>query len=94
MSTWMTDEEIAELQKARPTTGNDFLDAFQLGYDMGCRIKNAEVEKANSEKSNEWSKCYKAEQERDALKAENEALRAEVAKLRKKLRKARKSGVR
>lgn len=92
MSAWMTDEEIAELQKARPTTGNDFLDAFQLGYDIGCRIKAVEVEKANSEKSDEWSRRYKAEQERDALKAENEGLKAEIAKLLKKLRKAKKRG--
>jgi len=78
MSTWMTDEEIEQLKKERPLTGNDFIDAYQLGYDQGIREMNGKLEKAETEKSNNYWGKYNAEKERDELKAEVERLKAKV----------------
>ena len=44
MSKWMSDEEIAEMQRARPLTGNGFVDAYQLKDKAERRVKELEEE--------------------------------------------------
>lgn len=86
MSKWMSDEEIEEMKKARPLTGNGFIDAYQLGFDAGCASRNHELEE-ESRKRNEyfWAKD-KAERRVKELEEENEKLRKKVSKLKKRCR--------
>ena len=82
----MSDEEIEEMKKARPLTGNGFIDAYQLGFDAGCASRNHELEE-ESRKRNEyfWAKD-KAERRVKELEEENEKLRKKVSKLKKRCR--------
>lgn len=43
MSKWMSDEEISEIKRARPLTGNGFVDAYQLGFDAGSALIKEEA---------------------------------------------------
>lgn len=86
MSKWMSDEEIEELKKARPLTGNDFVDAYQLGFDAGSASRQHEIDKANNERSDYYWDKDKAEKRAKELEEENEKLRKKVSKLKKRCR--------
>ena len=87
MSKWMSDEEIAELKKERPLTGNGFIDAYQLGFDAGCASRQHEIDKANNDRSDYYWGKDKAENRVKELEEENEKLRKKVAKLKKRCKK-------
>lgn len=84
MSQWMTDEEIEELKKARPLTGNGFVDAYQLGFDAGSASRQHEVDEAEKKRSDYcWGKL-EAEKRVKELEEENEKLRKKLSKLKKR----------
>ena len=86
MSKWMTDEEIEEMNMARPLTGNDFVDAYQLGFDVGKALRQRELDdEANKRSEYYWAKD-KAERRAKELEEENEKLRKKVSKLKKRCR--------
>ena len=87
MSKWMSDEEIEELKKARPLTGNGFIDAYQLGFDAGSASRQHEIDKANNERSDYYWSKDKAERRVKELEEENEKLRKKLAKLKKRCKK-------
>ena len=87
MSKWMSDEEIAEMQRARPLTGNGFVDAYQLGFDAGSASRQHEIDKANNERSDYYWSKDKAERRAKELEEENEKLRKKLAKLKKRCKK-------
>ena len=80
---WLTDEEVADLKKQRPTTGNDFIDAYQLGYDAGCASRNAEVREIERTRSDYFFKIGALEAERNELAEENAELKKKIKKLKK-----------
>ena len=83
----MSDEEIEELKKARPLTGNDFVDAYQLGFDAGSASRQHEIDEVNKVRSDcYWGKA-EAEKRVKELEEENEKLRKKVAKLKKRCKK-------
>lgn len=84
MSKWMSDEEIEEMKRARPLTGNDFVDAYHLGFDAGSASRQNEVDKEIRERSEYYWAKDKAEKRVKELEAENEKLRKKVAKLKKR----------
>ena len=86
MSKWMSDEEIAEMKKERPLTGNGFIDAYQLGFDAGCASRQHELDE-EADKSSEyfWAK-ENAERRVKELEEENESLSKKLAKLKKRCR--------
>ena len=86
MSKWMSDEEIEELKKARPLTGNDFVDAYQLGFDAGSASRQHEIDEAEKKRSDYYWSKDKAERRAKELEEENEKLRKKVAKLKKRCR--------
>lgn len=86
MSKWMSDEEIAELKKERPLTGNDFIDVYQLGFDAGCASRNHELEEESTKRSEYFWAKDKAERRVKDLEEENERLRKKVSKLKKRCR--------
>ena len=86
MSKWMSDEEIEELKKARPLTGNGFVDAYQLGFDAGSASRQHEIDEAEKKSSNYYWGKDKAEKRVKELEEENEQLRKKVAKLKKRCR--------
>lgn len=86
MSNWMSDEEIEELKKARPLTGNDFIDAYQLGFDAGSASRQHEIDEAKKTRSDYYWDKDKAEKRAKELEEENEKLRKKVSKLKKRCR--------
>ena len=86
MSKWMSDEEIEELKKARPLTGNDFVDAYQLGFDAGSASRQHEIDEAEKKLSDYYWDKDRAEKRVKELEEENEKLRKKVAKLKKRCR--------
>ena len=86
MSKWMSDEEIAEMQRARPLTGNGFIDAYQLGFDAGSASRQHEIDEAAKIRSDYYWGKDKAEKRVKELEEENEKLRKKVVKLKKRLR--------
>ena len=86
MGKWMSDEEIAEMQRARPLTGNDFIDAYQLGFDAGSASRQHEIDEETSKRSEYYWAKDKAEKRVKELEEENERLRKKVAKLKKRCR--------
>lgn len=86
MSKWMSDEEIEEMKRARPLTGNGFVDAYQLGFDTGKASRQQEVDESQKERSEYYLAKYKAENRVKELEEENEKLRKKVSKLKKRCR--------
>ena len=86
MSKWMSDEEIAELKKERPLTGNDFIDAYQLGFDAGSASRQHEIDETQNRRSELYFAKDKAERRVKELEEENERLRKKMSKLKKRCR--------
>lgn len=86
MSKWMSDEEISEIKRARPLTGNGFVDAYQLGFDAGSAYRQHEIDEAYKKRSDYYWDKDKAEKRVKELEEENEKLRKKVAKLKKRCR--------
>lgn len=86
MGKWMDDKEIEELKKARPLTGNDFVDAYQLGFDAGSASRQHEIDAAEKKRSDYYWDKDRAEKRVKELEEENEKLRKKVAKLKKRCR--------
>lgn len=86
MSKWMSDEEIEEMKRTRPLTGNGFVDAYQLGFDAGKASRQQEVDESQKERSEYYLAKYKAENRVKELEEENEKLRKKVSKLKKRCR--------
>ena len=87
---WIDDSEIESMKKQRYCpTGETFVDAYNLGYKAAEEIAEAKIAKKESERSDEWSRRYKVEKERDELKEKYEVIVLENASLSKKLRKAK-----
>ena len=86
MSTWMSDEEIEEMKRARPLTGNDFIDAYQLGFDAGSASRQRELDDEGKKRSEYYWAKDKAERRAKELEEENEKLRKKVSKLKKRCR--------
>lgn len=86
MSKWMSDEEIAELKKERPLTGNGFIDAYQLGFDAGCASRQHELDEESRKRSEYFWAKDKAERRVKDLEEENERLSKKLAKLKKRCR--------
>lgn len=84
MSKWMSDEEIAELKRERPLTGNDFIDAYQLGFDAGSASRQHELDEEADKRSEYFWAKDKAERRVKELEEENARLRKRVAKLKKR----------
>lgn len=87
MSKWMSDEEIAELKKERPLTGNGFIDAYQLGFDAGSASRQHELDEESGKRSEYFWAKDKAERRVKELEEENARLRKRVAKLKKRCKK-------
>ena len=86
MSKWMSDEEIAEMKRARPLTGNGFVDAYQLGFDAGSASRQHEIDEAEKKRSDYYWDKDRAEKRAKELEEENEKLRKKVSKLKKRCR--------
>ena len=86
MSKWMSDEEIEEMKRARPLTGNDFIDAYQLGFDAGKASRQQEIDESQNRRSELYFAKDKAEKRVKELEDENDRLRKKVAKLKKRCR--------
>lgn len=84
MSQWMTDEEIEELKKARPLTGNEFVDAYYLGFDAGKSALQHELDDEKSQKSKLYWEKLEAEKRVGELEKENAELKKKIAKLKKR----------
>lgn len=92
MSKWMSDEEIEEIKRARPLTGNDFIDAYQLGFDAGKASRQQEIDESQSRRSELYFAKANAEKRAKELEEENDRLRKKVAKLKKRCRALAESG--
>ena len=86
MSKWMSDEEIEELKKARPLTGNEFVDAYYLGFDAGKSALQHELDDVTSKKADIYFEKIDAEKRVGELEKENAALKKKIAKLKKRCR--------
>lgn len=86
MSKWMSNEDIEELKRARPLTGNDFIDAYQLGFDAGRASLQKELDDETSKRSEYYWAKDKAERRAKELEEENEKLLKKVSKLKKRCR--------
>lgn len=86
MSKWMSDEEIEEMKRARPLTGNDFVDAYQLWFDAGKASRQQDIDEAQSRRSELYFAKANAEKRVKELEEENEKLRKKVSKLKKRCR--------
>lgn len=84
MSKWMSDEEIEEMKKARPLTGNDFIDAYQLGFDAGSASRQHEIDEETSKRIEYYWAKDKVERRVKELEEENERLSKKLAKLKKR----------
>lgn len=84
MSKWMSDEEIEEMKRARPLTGNGFVDAYQLGFDAGSASRQHELDEEIKKRSDYYWKKDKAERRVKELEEENERLSKKLAKLKKR----------
>lgn len=62
-------------------TGNDFIDAYNLGYEAGKREKQVEVDQAETKRSEYYWKLHDAEKSNKDLNEEIAALRAKNKKL-------------
>ena len=82
----MSDEEIAELKKARPLTGNGFIDAYQLGFDAGCASRQHELDEEKAKLGEYFTAKINAERRVKELEEENERLSKKLAKLKKRCR--------
>lgn len=87
MSKWMSDEEIEEMKKARPLTGNGFIDAYQLGFEAGSASRQHELDEESTKRSEYFWAKDKAERRVKELEEENARLRKRVAKLKKRCKK-------
>ncbi len=94
MSKWMSDEEIEEMKRERPLTGNDFIDAYQLGFDAGAASREIEIKEAESKRIEYFWAKDKAEKRAKELEEENAALKKKVAKLKKRCRALAERGMR
>lgn len=94
MSKWMSDEEIEEMKRARPLTGNDFVDAYQLGLDAGKALRQQEIDESQNRRSELYFAKDKAEKRVKELEEENDRLRKKVAKLKKRCRALAERGMR
>lgn len=94
MSKWMSDEEIEEMKRARPLTGNDFIDAYQLGFDAGKASRQQEIDESQNRRSELYLAKDKAEKRVKELEEENDRLRKKVAKLKKRCRALAERGAR
>ena len=92
MSKWMSDEEIEEMKRARPLTGNDFIDAYQLGLDAGKALRQQEIDESQNRRSELYFAKDKAEKRAKELEEENDRLRKKVVKLKKRCRALAESG--
>ena len=90
MGKWMTDEEIEELTRKRELTGNDFVDAYQLGYDAARRGAAKEIADAQAKRFEADGRRIKAEDAKEAVEARCAELEAKAAKLRRKLKRLKK----
>ena len=87
MSQWMTDEEIEDLKKKpRPLTGNDFVDAYYLGFDAGKSSLQRELDDVTSKKSELFWDKMNAEKRADDFEKENAELKKKISKLKKRCR--------
>lgn len=86
MSKWMSDEEIEEMKSARPLTGNDFIDAYQLGFDAGKASRQQDIDESQKRCSEFYFAKDKAEKRVKELEEENDRLLKKVAKLKKRCR--------
>ena len=84
MSQWMSDEEIEELKKARPLTGNEFVDAYYLGFDAGKSALQHELDDVKSKKADIYFEKIDAEKRIGELEKENAELKNKIAKLKKR----------
>lgn len=82
----MSDKEIEDMKKARPLTGNGFIDAYQLGFDAGVASRENEIHEAETKRSEYYWAKDKAERRVKELEEENAALKKKVAKLKKRCR--------
>lgn len=64
-------------------TGNDFIDAYNLGVEAGKQMSNSQYQDSRGS----WFDMYS--QRNDAVR-ENEELKAEIARLKAKVRKLKK----
>jgi len=83
---YIDDKELEELKKARPSSGNESLDFYWLGYEAGEASAKTQYEDSRGTWIEMFNKKNEAEKERDAAKAEVDALKAKVKKLKKKLK--------
>lgn len=86
MSKWMSDDEIEDMKKARPLTGNDFIDAYQLGFDAGSASRQHELDEESKKRIDYYWAKDKAEKRVKELEEENDRLRKKVSKLKKRCR--------
>ena len=82
----MSDEEIEEMKKERPLTGNDFIDAYQLGFDAGRASRQHDLDDEARKRNEYFWANDKAERRVKELEEENERLRKKLAKLKKRCR--------
>ena len=75
----MSNENNVEL------TGNEFIDAYNLGFEAGKRLLEVEKQNIDSRRWDEYRRAQAAEKERDEL-------REEVLKLKKRIKKLKKGG--
>ena len=84
MSQWMTDEEIEDLKKSRPLTGNDFVDAYYLGFDAGKSSLQHELDNVTNKRSEFYLDKINAEKRAAELEKENAELKKKISKLKKR----------
>lgn len=81
---WVSQEEIDEMKKARPTCGNEALDFYWLGYEAGKEAGVRETEPQVEQYRNWWRESNDTIK---AIEAERDELAAKVEKLRRKIKK-------
>lgn len=77
------------MEEKQELTGNDFIDAYNLGVEAGKKMQ----ESAYKDSRGSWFEMYSqkntAEKELAEAKADNAKLKEKVKKLKKKLKEAR-----
>lgn len=74
-------------EKTAPAlTGNDFIDAYNLGYQAGRDSRDTEVKEAEETRSRYYWEKVAAEKERDTMKELNAELRRRIKSLKKRLK--------
>lgn len=74
-------------EEKQELTGNNFIDAYNLGYRAGEISKQKDADNANSARWDECRRANKAEEERDAALEQVKRLKDKNKKLRKLLKK-------